>query len=553
MSVDDVVAGMEALDRATPEYREALAYATGTIPERFASPVLTAILSNVDDYRFRLAAVPIEVMADRVQVASVASERGDAITGRIEEIRAANHMELIEPHMIEEMFTLGDAYSMVWPVERDEEDRPEELRTAGVEITYLSALGTRAMYHEGDPLRPEYVIRRWQTESPEGRIWNAEVWYEDVVEAWVCDAGANGRDPVQWHPYAEDENGIPVPAIEGQNWPVEHEFGQIPIKHARNALPYGRPEHKEAYGPQDAITKTVITQVYVIEETGWPERLRLMDDQQVLDAAREAVSWGDPADAPDATEDGIPVAEVTALRRGAGTETKYYGTKDVKIVQPPDARTLIDPIEQWIRLMATVTKTPLYEFDQRTGQQLSGVAYERAERPLRAKEKDRKRYLLGFFREVYGLALAMIGISEPGVLVVNWSLPDVINDPEFWTTAEARERMGVPTEQILTEANYDPDLVREWLDNEIEATTLDKRIARLQALAEALQAMGTAASLGAVDEATAQALVVSILADAMPPGFKIEPRPLPAGPPAEDEEDESEEPADNEEREEASA
>ena len=546
MSVEDVLTGMQALDEATPGYRRALAYARGAIPESFASATLRRILGQIDEYRFRLAAVPIEVLADRVQVANVTSERADAVDPMLEAIRTGNRMEFIEPHMIREMFTLGDAYSMVWPVDRDEVDRPEELRAAGVEITYLSALGTRAIYHQGDPLRPEYVIRRWQTERPEGKIWNAELWYEDRVEPWITDLGANGLDVNSWHPYAEDELGLQVPAIPGVNWPVEHEFGEIPIKHARNALPYGRPEHIDAYGPQDAITKTVITQVYSIEQHGWPERIRLMDDQQVLDAAREAVSWGSPGDAPDATEEGIPTTERTALDSGPGTETKYYGTKSLTVVEPPDPGKLIDPIEQWIRLMATVTKTPLYEFDQRTGQQLSGVAYERAERPLRAKEKDRKRYLLGFFREVYGLALDMVGV-EPGVIVVNWSLPEVTKDPEFWTTAETRERMGIPAEQIFAEANYDPELITEWLDNQAEATTLDKRIARLQAMAEALQAMGTAASLGAIDTATAQALVLSILSDALPSGFTLEPRPLPAPPGGPRDEENEEEPAEDEE------
>jgi hypothetical protein len=536
MSVQDVITGMKALDEARDGYAEALAYASGSIPERVASEAQRRLLSEVDEYRFRLAAVPIEVLADRVQVTSVVSERSEAADPRLEQIRAANGMEHIEPHMIREMFTLGDAYAMVWPVERDEEERPDELRAAGVEITYLSALGTRAVYHEGDPLRPLYVMRRWRTTVPEGRYWNAELWYVDRVEAWVTDLGANGLDINAWHPYAEDSDGFPVPAVEGQTWPVAHDFGEIPIKHARNGLPYGRPEHIDAYGPQDAITKTVITQVYTIEEHGWPERLRLMDDAQVLDAAREAVSWGEPGDAPDATMDGIASAEVTALRRGAGTETKYFGTKSVQVVQPPDPGRLIEPIEQWIRMMATVTKTPLYEFDQRTGQQLSGVAYERADRPLKAKEKDRKRYLLGFFREVYGLALAMVGV-EPGTLMINWSLPEVTTDPEFWTTAETRERMGIPTEQILAEANYDPDLIQEWLDNQAEATTLDKRIARLQAMAEALQAMGTAISLGAVDPVTGQRIVTTILSDAIPAGLTIEPRPLPGPPvpPAEDE------------------
>jgi hypothetical protein len=531
VSVEDLVYAMGSLDDALPGYHRAEAYARGLLPERFANQVLARVLGQLNDYRFRLAAVPIEVMCDRVQVASVDSDTSEEVTARLQFIREVNSMEHLEPHLIRELFTLGDAYAFVWPVQdAEEQDTADPLRTAGVRISYLSPYGTRAIYHSGDPMVPEFVMRRWQTDDPAGKVWHAELWYVDRVEMYVTQPGGRGMDARDWLMYAQDANGNPVPAVAGSTWPVLHELGELPIKHARNALPYGRPEHIDAYGPQDAITKATITQVYTIEEHGRRERIRLMDDKAILDVGRDAVAWEDNADAPDAPDVASGAVEVTGLKHGPGTETKYFGTKSVHVVEPPDPTKLIEPIEQWVRMMATVTETPLYEFDQRTGEQMSGVARERADRPLKAKERDRKRYLGGFWTDVYMLACDISG-ADPGKIVVHWSLPDVVSDPAWWVTAETRERMGVPTERILAEANYGPEEIADWLDRNHEATTFDKQIARAQAFGEAMQAVGTAIAVGAVDAATAQRMLAQIFGDpaiAVPvPG---EPVALPAVP-----------------------
>lgn len=511
MSVQDVIRGMRALDDACPGYRLAECYARQDIPEYFANDRIQQLIhASGQGYKFRLAAKPITVLANRIQIASVTSESGDVVNKVIEDIRQANDMELIEPYVTRALLTYGDAYLMVYPTDPD---MPTDVGpgSVGVDLTFQSPLTCRAIYEDGDARTVLYVIRRWQTDSEAGKQWHAELWYADRVEAWICDPGNSGLDPVMWHEYAEDDEGISVP-VTPDNWPVFHEFGEPPIKHARTDLPYGRPEHIDAYGPQNAITKAIITQVTVgIEAYGWAERYRIMDDQAILDTARDAVRWTDSADADDAPERGK--VETTALHRGPGYETKYFGTKEVGQFEPPDPGVLIEPVEQWVRLMAAVTDTPLYEFDQRTGEQMSGIARLRASEPLRAKERDRKRFLVGFWREVWTLALDVVGV-DAGNIVVHWSPPEVINDPDWWGVAETRLRMGVPLRRILEEANYLPEEVEQWLDAVGEETTLDARIARLAALGDALQKIGTASALGSVDEATVKAMIDRIMNEA---------------------------------------
>lgn len=517
----DLMQAFREIEAACADYERAEQYAKGDIPERFASDKIKQLIERSGKgYQFRFARIPIEAMVNRVQVSSITGA-SEEINKRIEELRQANDMEVQEPHLIRQLFMFGDAYFLVWPIEPEEiEERDGEavdvnadlaLRTAGVEITYQSPLGCRAFYDAEDGRRIRFAARRWREPTPLGKVWHVELWYSDRIEPWVSKPDAKGMDVEDWQPYAEDTNGNPIPANE-RSWPLPHDWEEVPIKHARTDLPYGRPEHIEAYGPQDAITKAIVTQVTVgIEAYGWAERWRIMDDSAILDTARDAVNWTDNADAPSAERTSSGGVEVVGTRRGPGTETKYHGTKEVGEFTPPDPSVLIDPIEQWVRFMATVTSTPLYEFDPRDSGQMSGIARLRADAPLRAKERDRKRYLLGFLREVWRLALRMAGVRDPGLIEVAWTPPEVISDPEWWTVAQARAAMGVPIRQILTEANYLPELIDEWLDAQGEEATLDARIDRVQRLGDALQSLGAAVALGTADEAQAQRLVARIL------------------------------------------
>jgi hypothetical protein len=473
-------------------------------------------------YQFRLAAKPVSVMAKRCRVSNVTSET-DAVTTRLEEIREANQMELYEPLIIRKAFIFGDSYALVWPVESDEDEdqvdgettdvaAPEPMRTAGVEISYQSPLNCRVVYDSEDGRRPRFAIRRWEEKSPVGvRWWRAEVFYADRLEPWITTEGTKGGNAEDWVPYTEDvdEDGRVVRTVAevGVNWPLEHDWEEIPIKHARTDLPYGTPVHEAAYGPQDAITKAITTQVTVdIEAHGWRERWRLLDDQRLLENGREPVNWGDSStpDAPDARTGPEP----SGRRRGSGVEHIYPGTRMVGEYTAPDPGDLIKPIDQWVKLMSVVTETPLDELDPTV--QMSGVSREKADAPLRAKERDAKQYLEGFWTEVYSLAARMTGINEPGVISIHWAPPDVEMGTEWWTTAQVRMNMGVPVRQILAEANYTPEQADAWLDAQGEEMALQQRIATLERLGAAIQTLGVGVQLGVLAQPTVDKLVQRI-------------------------------------------
>lgn len=517
----DLMEGWKALEDATDHYTEALAYYRGTVSERFANDRIRRLVAESGQgYRFRLAAIPVKVMAKRCRIATVSSD-SDAGTDLLERIRQANRAAIYEPLIMRKMFTFGDAYAFVWPVE-DGEDQvqrdgeavdvaaEEAVREVRVEISYQSPLHCRVIYDSEDGRRARFGIRRWLEKSPLGdgaSVWRAEVHYADRVEPWVTSPGGSGGTKEEWTPYAEDDQGDPIPAEDGANWPLDNPFGELALKHARTDLPYGEPAHSAAYGPQDAITKAITTQVVVdIEAHGWPERYRLLETARDLESGRDPVPWEDAADAPTAS-----TPATTNRRRGAALEHVYPDTKAVGEFAQPDPGVLIAPVEHWVKLMSVVTETPLYELDPTV--QMSGVSREKADAPLKAKEREAKSYLDGFWSEVYGLACRMAGMADPGTIAVHWAPPDVVMDTDWWTTAGLRVNAGVPARQVLLEANYLPDQVDAWLDSQGEELALMQRIAVMERLGAAVQSLGLGIQLGVLDQATVGRLVQRIVGE----------------------------------------
>lgn len=517
----DLMEGWKALENEAPRYTEALAYYRGTVAERFANERIRRLVAESGQaYRFRLAAIPVKVMAKRCRIATVASDL-DAATDLLERIRLANQAAIYEPLIVRKMFTFGDAYALVWPVEADDSADQEDgetvdvaaddaVRDVRVEISYQSPLHCRVIYDSEDGRRARYGIRRWLERSPLGEaadIWRAEVWYADRLESWVTRVGSKGGTAEDWEPYAEDDAGERVPA-DDSNWPLDHDWEELPIKHARTDLPYGEPAHAAAYGPQDAITKAITTQVVVdIEAHGWPERYRLLVAQRDLESGRDPVPWEDAASAADATTG----PTTSARRRGAALEHVYPDTQEVGEFSQPDPGVLIPPIEHWVRLMSVVTETPLYELDQTV--QVSGVSREKADGPLKAKEREAKSYLDAFWSGVYTLACRMAGMDQPGTIAIHWAPPDVVMDTEWWSTAQLRVAAGVPARQVLLEANYLPDQVEAWLDTQGEEMALMQRIAVMERLGAAVQSLGLGIQLGVLDQATVGRLVQRIVGE----------------------------------------
>lgn len=516
----DLMAGWRALDDAREDYLRAWTYYAGTLPEQFASERIRHMVqaSADESYRFRFAHKPVTALMNRIKVAAVTGPSSE-VTAKLDLIRRANSMDMVEPFVHERALALGDGYLLTWPLP-ESDDVPADLREAGVEITWQSPLSCRAMYDAEDGIRLSYVIRRWSVSTPVGDQWYAEVWYPDgTIYPWVCQPGSEGTDPHAWQPdLGPDGEGA---------WPIEHDYG-MPIHHARNNLPYGVPEHADAMGPQDALTKLNLTQAVVgIEARTWPERYEIMDPAAENDTARDAVPWGDDLEAPRVSERS---ATTQRRRSGPGFTHVLSGRKSTGQYDAGNPAEMSPLNDQWVRSMATITGTPLTEYDPERNAGLTGIARMWADKPLRDREDKAKRYLTRFWTEVYGKALEIAGVSVAGELTIVWGRADVIMDPDWWNVATVRRDHGVPQEVILREANYDEDEIRKWLDEDQEARTFLEKVTILEKLGTALQTIGSAVALGVIDSDKVDALVTTIMGTAViesnPPEPPVQPAPI---------------------------
>jgi hypothetical protein len=112
-----------------------------------------------------------------------------------------------------------------------------------------------------------------------------------------------------------------------------------------------------------------------------------------------------------------------------------------------------------------------------------------------------------------------------------------VSDPEWWSTADLRQKAGVPQRQILLEANYLPDDVDTWLADQEENLTLSNQVALLERLGAAIQTLSAGVAVGMMSQENVAELVNRII------GVKMTPPPpelMPGAAPGDDEEEEEE-------------
>lgn len=450
---EDLARGLEDLDQATPDYDVARLYYEGHVDEFFEFAATPAIQRKIEAtgqrYRFRMAKTPVNALANRVRIAAITVPGDQAATDEIDRIRAANNMSILEADLIRDTFVDGDGYLVVWPYEDDESTTTDDdLADAGVEVTYNSPVCGRMLYDEEHLGRKIFYIKRWQdTTNRDAPVWRVDLYYPDGrVESWESIDHKPGEALGTWVE-ADDEDTAP---------PVEEGGGEVPVFHFRTGSPYGRPEHRDAYGPQDAINKALITQITTMDSHGWPHRYRLLADGAELDSNSDDPDWDDDAAPLTSTQGG----KSTSLRHGSGVEDVYNNTKEVGQFAAADLSGFNDPVEMYVRLMAQVTETPPHYFDI-SGQQPSGIARIRAEAPLDDKADDRKARLAVTFEEMWRYILRLRGV-EVDKVAIEWAPPRIVLDKEFWETAKIKSGLGVPMRQILLEAGYLPSQVDEW-------------------------------------------------------------------------------------------
>jgi hypothetical protein len=524
VSVEDLIDGWAEMEAALPDYLEAEAYFDGSVPEVFASSVARrAIEETGQRYRFNLAKTPVCVRRDRVEIAAITVPGNEPASAAIEDVWDGNDMAVHYPDLFLMAFKYGDAYLMEWPLDVDDEieatvdpdqtGADDRLAEAGVELTVHNPKNVRVFYDPEHPRRKAYAIKRWAVRgSGTSKVqWRVDVYYPDSIERWLSEPGGDFKTPESWGFYLD-------PDQDEADWLLPNEQARVPFTHHRTALPYGVPLHKDAYSPQDAINKLLITQLTTTDSHGWPQRYALTDRGADLDTAGDSPDWDDDADSDD-TASGRQGGSSSQLKSGPGTIMDLIGKRAVGQFEAANPSVFLEPAEFFIRLMAQMTTTPLHYFDP-SGDVPSGESLKVADMPLTKDVEHLLAMLQAPVVETWTAVLDMRGIPVDRV-DVRWAPVESSTGKADWETAVAQQGAGVPRSQTLIERGYEAEQVEQWHADEAETMGLARQAELMASITDSVYRLSAAVSLGTLSQDQAGSLITTVLGEVLGPvGFE---------------------------------
>lgn len=518
MPLPDLLSAWAELEDACPAYDVAEDFFQGEVDEVFASDQWRqAIAKTGDGYRFNFAKTPVTVMADRVEISKVYVPGDETSTNAIQDIWDANDLDVHYALLLTKCFYLGDAYFMVWPTPPDTPDETDdELVAAEVEFTYQDPRHCRVIYDPENLRRKKLVIKRWKVADPGDptrSLWRVDLWYppgvvdaSGAIEHWISVRDGDMKTEAGWAPDAVTDT---------------YPYRQLPFFHHRTSIPYGVPLHFDAYGPQVALQKLLVTQLSGVDFHGFPQRYLLTDPQAILDSPTDAPNWVDDTEAPVAaagvagqTRGGVG----SGVRTGPGTMQVWDGAKEVGQFDPADPKVFLDPVQMYVELMAQMTTTPLHDFNPGAVPP-SGESRRVAEAPLVKKIQRMQSMQRSPIREEWRFALEVAGIGAKKV-EVQWVPAQAATDVSDWEVIAAKVAVGVPVDQALTEAGYTTEQVLRWLDASPEQMSVPQRIALATQLAGVAQGVGTAVSASAMSKDMGEALLGKVFGWVTADGIK---------------------------------
>lgn len=478
MPFADLELGLRELAEAEDDYLLAERYYEGTNPEHFASLRLRRALRAYEaKYRLRLSKVPVDAVADRLEIAAtsvnkinpgaedegaepVGNEDNDLSQVLQDDVRDANDMEVEEAEIMHRACEYGDAFMIV----------DHDQFTNKVSLYYNSPFECRVIYDRSGRFK-QFAIKVWSVvdEDEMTEFHRATLFYDWGVEEYATKTGSTGSDINDWVPWPSPD---PFPLVDMDGQPILDEngdeimqppgvflfdFGQIPVFHFRTRKPYGTPEHEAAYGVQDMMDKLTIVHMATVDFQGFPQRYFLEDPNFEGGGAED---WADDDAAADTTSTPTP-----NLKAGPGEAWFLQGIKAAGQFSPADADAFLKPLMFLGKAMAAVTGTPIPLFDDDGTS--SGEDRRVKETGQTRKVKKRQKQFGATWREIYAYCLSLLtdkdfdGLRER--VEIRWVPAESIDPAEAWELAGKKKGVGLPLVQILTEQGYSKDDITQLM------------------------------------------------------------------------------------------
>lgn len=509
----DLKTGLARIEGMRDEYERRKAFLEGDVAEVFVHRRLKRLLGAYSDaFKLNYAAVPVDALDDRIDLSSLTVAEDEALTARLKsDLWEFNDLDDDADAWHRNALGLGDFYAVGWPADdEDDEDAPATVGQ-GIELFGKSPFNCIIIYDSKNRRRPAFGVFYWIA----GKDLRATVYYDDGYAEFIAPDGARaGTSPSKmsrWKPFVDvNDDGI---LEEGDGFHA-HEYGFNVFHFRPDGKPYGKPVNAGAYGPQNAITKINVSHMSAIDSIGTPQRYGLLDP-----AAEEGDDIDDDFDnnldgdtVVDPARDASKAVKTQGtLDGGPGTMQLFAGLKEVGQFDPAASTPYLEAEEFQIRAAATLTRTPLYEFDT-SGEVPSGESRRRADGPITKHANKIK----GTFGQTWGaigaFALKVWNVGDGKVVEPVWLPSELATDKEGLELVGMKIENGIPPRQALLEAGYTNEQVNDWMPEGSTPTT-PKMVALI---APALQALGAAVTLGVISSEQARDLLPMILTSTAP-------------------------------------
>lgn len=516
--MSDLVNGLRDLADARPDLDEAEAMYEGTADEVIASIKLSRLLGESGTkFRLNYSRAIVSARMDKLELSSVTAGDDPDAQKIIDEWWSTGQLADETHDVTESVCEFGEAVVIVWPNDEDADGNFTD-----VDIYFNDPRVARVMYDPENPREMLYVVKVWTEPArvPGGeKLTRVNLYYPDRVERYVSKGKLPAMDRISdadFDIYVDDagivlgDDGEPY-EYEG-TWPIPTPLsGRMNAFHFRTGRPHGRPVHKDAYGPQNAVNKFISTLMGNVDFIGLPQRWALEEATNGgISEVQADFEDGDIAltdERPRGTED-----SANGVKAEPGSIAFLKNVKDTGTYEPIDPARILEPWDKFVQGMSVVTKTPMSAF--RIGGELpSGAARRADDKPLNDHVRDLRRRMGATWREVYSYALEVV-LGRPVDVTLSWAPLEDFDDAETWEVATAQIAAGVPLRRVLTERGYTDEQCDKWGVPAYGDRTVQQKASDLAALAASMRDLGTAQQLGVVDGTAVKTAIDAVLTPA---------------------------------------
>jgi hypothetical protein len=518
-----IVASVKDIAKADKHYaREWMYYDGEGLPEIFSNPRVARLLSGVGKhYEINICRTATRVVQNKLDIQGlrIVDSEGNIDTAAEEQFTARVARPAKLAQQLEDGLAMagqyGDAYLISDPQSPDSPSDP-------LPFFARSPIGCRAFYDRENPSRLDAVVSTWLVPPPwrpdetDEKQWLRRVNVMELagIMRWIStvphDMVEDDDDFEPYDPEPADESydtaddGLPIIGTYGarpgfvpnDTYDPDTGEGRWYVHHLRPDRPYGRSEHRLVHGAQNLIVKAIVTLAESLDGFALPYRFAIKNSESGMKSAG-GVFEGDEDDEPE------PQGQ-------SGEMGIHYDTTQVGQLTPADVTNLLEPISMAMRLAASVSGTPLDYFDA-SAASASGESKKEHREALNARVMQRRRDYGREVEDAVEFMLEQLGFPDHGVKI-SWKPLDQKDPIDQFEALSAGLVAGVPWNYLLsTVLDLDPNEIdaADWPDpRDLPAAQVDV----LLKLAQALQHLGSASTLGVVSSDTVAMLVQRALA-----------------------------------------